>query len=455
MKEIQLTEELERFHIHLKDNPRTILTAVFGNGKTTFLKQYVKRYEEEGEFITLHPVNYSCSPNEDVFEYIKRDILLQLATKNLFADVDLDAIDASLFSWDNIKDIMELLLSLHPAGAAAAKLWEKFQPWIDKGIKAKEAYEKKKVTWEKYKNFFDSQKGGVYEHDAYTVLIEKTLESIHTRTTEKKHSTLIIEDMDRIDPAHLFRILNVLGAHMDTGDGEGNKFGFKNIVLVLDYEATEHIFHHFYGEKANYNGYMNKFICHNVFQFNIVEAARRELINQLCSKCSFKEEVLESIPVQGTGYNQVITLIRIIYELSVRDIAHILDDLESQISNNPLEVNGYIIKNVAPITILLAVLVRLNRPVNYYGLFDYLSDKPLILYLLQQYLLHDSYFVAGRSFLLKRNGWAVSPQKCSDGVYVVNICQSLGAFSSTDDVVGHLKSCFNFAMENVKDCRYK
>ena len=53
--------------------------------------------------------------------------------------------------------------------------------------------------------------------------------------------------MDRIDPGHLFRILNVLGAHIDTNKDE-NKFGFENIVVVLDYITTEHIFHHFYGQ---------------------------------------------------------------------------------------------------------------------------------------------------------------------------------------------------------------
>ena len=97
MKEIELTSELERFHTHLENNPRTILTASFGNGKTTFLGQYTKKYKEEGEFITLHPVNYSCSTNEDVFEYIKRDILLQLAEKDLFVDVDFKALDDALF----------------------------------------------------------------------------------------------------------------------------------------------------------------------------------------------------------------------------------------------------------------------------------------------------------------------------------------------------------------------
>ena len=69
----------------------------------------------------------------------------------------------------------------------------------------------------------------------------------------------IIEDLDRLDPVHLFRILNVLSAHIDY-KSTTNKFGFTNIVAVLDYETAKHIFIHFYGEKANFDGYMSKFI---------------------------------------------------------------------------------------------------------------------------------------------------------------------------------------------------
>ena len=224
--------------------------------------------------------------------------------------------------------------------------------------------------------------------------------------------------------------------------------------MVLDYEATEHIFHHFYGKRANYNGYMNKFISRNVYKFNIVEAARRELISQLCSKCSVDEKLLGAIPVNGIDNIETITLSSIINKLSVREIVHILDDLENQIFNYPLEFNGYRIKNVAPITILLAVLVRLNQPINYTGLFQYILDKSLILSLFQQYLLCDSFFACCRPFRLNRECWVVSPKKGNDGVYDVNIGRRLGSFSPDDDVRDHLMFCFKFAMKNVKDCLY-
>lgn len=81
-------------------------------------------------------------------------------------------------------------------------------------------------------------------------MIEQALQYINR--SQKKKTLLIIEDLDRIDPAHLFRILNVLGAHLDfcnQRDIKPNKFGFDNIVTVFDYEITSHLFHHFMGKK--------------------------------------------------------------------------------------------------------------------------------------------------------------------------------------------------------------
>lgn len=451
MKYIELTEELKRFHIHLQNNPRTILTASFGNGKTTFLNQYIEKYKEEGEFITLHPVNYSCSSNEDVFEYIKRDILFQLAEKDLFVDVDFRAIDETLLSWSNIKELISFALSISPAGAVGKKLFDTLTPILEKGMHLKEEYDKKKVTWEKYKNLFENQKGGLYEHDLYTELIEKTLAFIHERD-KKVHSTLIIEDMGRIDPAHLFRILNVLGAHLDNDSESGNKFGFKNIVLVLDYHTTAHIFHHFYGEHADYNGYMSKFISHNVFYFDIERAAQQELLSMLINRCMIDEKIIRSLPIHSGMYSESVPLGSVINKLNVREIAHILDDLDNQISTETLTANGYPIANIAPITILLSVLVRLNQSINYNELFHAIWHETWSLNLMRQYLLFSKVFVFSRPFLLNRKGLVVTPTKGEDGYYKIIIGESFGSFDDSIDVGSELKKCFDNAKANVIDC---
>ena len=101
-----------------------------------------------------------------------------------------------------------------------------------------------------------------------------------------KKPVLIIEDLDRLDPKHLFRILNVISAHMEdrhTPDKIGNKFGFNNIVLVMDYDVTKHIFHHFYGSGACYEGYMSKFLSREPFRYSIQQEMVKEIEEKLAN----------------------------------------------------------------------------------------------------------------------------------------------------------------------------
>ena len=93
-----------------------------------------------------------------------------------------------------------------------------------------------------------------------------------------------IEDLDRLDPKHLFRTLNVISAHMEDGntpDKIGNKFGFNNIVLVMDYDVTKHIFHHFYGDGACYEGYMSKFLSREPFRYSIQQEMVKKIEEKL------------------------------------------------------------------------------------------------------------------------------------------------------------------------------
>ena len=102
-------------------------------------------------------------------------------------------------------------------------------------------------------------------------------------------SVLIIEDLDRIDPAHLFRIMNVLSSQVDypyySEVPNGNKFGFDKIILVMDYEIARHLFHHFYGKEANYEGYMNKFLNTLPYSYSIKEEAHRQVRQKILDIC--------------------------------------------------------------------------------------------------------------------------------------------------------------------------
>lgn len=82
---IPIDDALEAFRHHLDAHDRTILSARFGDGKSFFLSHFM---EDEGvaeryTFLTIFPVNYQVTENRDIFELIKRDILLQMLIKGI------------------------------------------------------------------------------------------------------------------------------------------------------------------------------------------------------------------------------------------------------------------------------------------------------------------------------------------------------------------------------------
>lgn len=327
MENISIEHKIEQFKTHILDNKRVILSAKFGDGKTFFLEQVKETLSNEFYFITLYPVNYAVAKNEDVFEYIKRDILLQLANDGILSNIDFEAVANSIFCWENLREVISFLLSCVSGGEFYKKI-------LVKAEKFKKEYDKRKSTWDKYDLFFTNQKGGLYEHDAYTKMIESGIEYIGNPTKPQggKKSVLIIEDLDRIDPRHLFRILNVLGAHIDTNKDE-NKFGFENIVVVLDYITTEHIFHHFYGQDANYYGYMSKFMSCYPFEYSIKEIAKGYVYDYIEKECKVPRNIAYKIDV-GFKYEKSVrqpeTLDSYLNKISVRDIAHALDNINNQ-----------------------------------------------------------------------------------------------------------------------------
>ena len=288
LKEIDLREKIADFSQYLATTDRIILSAKFGDGKTYFLNQLRQNEDlnKDFKFFTIYPVNYSVAKNEDVFEYIKRDIILQLNKEGLLDKIDIDAVFDSFFSFDDVRAVVSFLLSFVAGGAFYDKIFNKF--W-----EKKKEYEEKKHTADKYLSSFTQKQGCIYEEDGYTLLVRNAIKwmkedhAMNGPEWKGKKAVLIVEDLDRLDPKHLFRILNVLSAHIDdttNPDLVTNKFGFNNIVLVMDYEATEHIFHHFYGENACYDGYMSKFLSREPFRYSIQHFIALEIENELSRK---------------------------------------------------------------------------------------------------------------------------------------------------------------------------
>lgn len=365
MKTIDISQELTRFQHHLENNRQTILSAKFGDGKTYFLNEYMKQHEKDTFFVVLHPVNYVVSPNEDIFEYIKRDILCSLVHRNEFKEVDWNQLLNDFFNYDTILQGVDKIASYVKYGNLFTKPLHLFKKVDDK------------YAVDKYFDRFKDAKGGLFEFDQFSFAIQRTINEIQ----KKQKCVLIIEDLDRLDPGHLFRILNVFSAHIDQGNGSP-KFSFDNIVAVLDYETTRHIFTHFYGDKANYEGYMSKFMSSHAFEYSITRVAHEELVRYLEKQCWV------SLPFEVPADINKVSFPNFIASLSVRDIVHILDGVENQIDSTDVEIyNDYKIKSNDYITRFLSVLVRMKYKITYESLLDYFIEDYNWFKILNNYVL--------------------------------------------------------------------
>ena len=190
MKTIDISHELTRFHQHLENNRQTILSAKFGDGKTYFLNEYIKQHEEDTFFVVLHPVNYVVSPNEDIFEYIKRDILCSLVHKDEFQEIDWNQLIKEFFNYDSVLEGVDWIAQHISWGKYATLPLHLFKKIDDK------------FAVDKYFDRFKDARGGLFEFDQFSFAIEQTIKKIQ----EKQKCVLIIEDLDRLDPGHLFRI---------------------------------------------------------------------------------------------------------------------------------------------------------------------------------------------------------------------------------------------------------
>ena len=125
---VDLSEKISDFSHYLATTDRIILSAKFGDGKLYLLNQ-IRNNEglnNEYKFFTIYPVNYSVVRNEDIFEYIKRDIIVQLDKEGMLDKVDIDALFASLLDFEDVKALVSFLLSFVPGSEFYDKVFKKF-----------------------------------------------------------------------------------------------------------------------------------------------------------------------------------------------------------------------------------------------------------------------------------------------------------------------------------------
>lgn len=286
MDTIDISRNIQDFKQVFENESRIIFSAKFGDGKSYFLNEFIKSNDEKKNdyyFITLHPVNYVVEENRDVIEYIKRDILFQLIKDNRIYDFKegYDKIFDAVCNVESLFKLADFAASIIPV--KGLKEGYKALKGLVSTIEEKRKEQDVLHVVDDYLNGFYGKMGSISECDAFTYLIQKSLEQMMAK------SVLIIEDLDRIDPAHLFRIMNVLSSQVDnpyySEVPNGNKFGFDKIILVMDYEIAKHLFHHFYGKEANYEGYMNKFLNTLPYSYSIKEEAHRQVRQKILDIC--------------------------------------------------------------------------------------------------------------------------------------------------------------------------
>lgn len=286
---IPIDHVIDDFAVHLKSHERSIFSAKFGEGKSFFLHEFMnnEKIKKDFVFLVLHPINYQVVENKDIFELIKRDLLFQLVNNKIY-DSQYEITNAVAFSFYLQNNFQSLAYSLLPylsylncdtkttsaltTGLASINFLKDLK---DKVNKFKEENSESNVI----DKFIAKGESFIYENDAITKIIRDNI-CAYKKNNKNKRIVLIIEDMDRLDPAHLFRIMNIFSAQMDyqyldssdpNCDINGNKFGLDNVLMVMDYSNTKSIFFHFYGDKTDFDGYIQKFCNKGIFEYSLKE----------------------------------------------------------------------------------------------------------------------------------------------------------------------------------------
>ncbi len=278
---IKMSSPLDEFNSFFNNriNSKLLFSAPFGSGKSTFLNYYFneEKYEDFNVF-TVYPVNYSIASNKDIFTYIKADILMQLLAHDLEFDNNaisfLEATEEFVYLKPEkaILSFLETVSSLNPKIDKLSKSLSNLNKLV-KEIRIYQAERKvddKEIAIDFIKEIYDKE-GSLFEDNFFTQLIRQLLEQLKNKNN--KQTVLIIEDLDRMDPDHIFRILNIISAHYDTfkfSDGQitQNKFGFDKVIIVGDIDNIQNIFHHKYGAKTDFRGYINKFFSSRPFNYD-------------------------------------------------------------------------------------------------------------------------------------------------------------------------------------------
>lgn len=262
-------------HFELEHNSNILFSGKYGIGKTTFLNSYFKERENDIVTIKLFPVNYVVNSNDNIFELIKIDIIKQLQLLgeiNLKKDLKVSTIQSAVSLALNKpltigKHLSKALSKLHPIGEVASTAFDGVYSLIEEFSKYEKELNKKMKFDDNILIEYSEEKANELASYVEYNLVSELISNVINRIQKDKKVVLLIDDLDRLDPEHIFRLLNIFSSHHDY-ETKKHKFGFDKVILVCHLKNIESIFHHKYGGNTDFNGYIDKFYSDEIFKFD-------------------------------------------------------------------------------------------------------------------------------------------------------------------------------------------
>jgi hypothetical protein len=330
--EIPIDEQSKLFKQHLeeKGNKRIIFSGAFGIGKTYFLNKFFGVSSSEYLTVKLSPVNYSIASNEDIFKLIKFDILFELLAHHgakqpgkikirpdIFYGLKLaekaDSFFTSMATFlgalnKDVKDATEVI-------AALATIHSQVTEFASASAETEENPEVNDFLKKMLESYF-------HEADDITAFIETALNQLaatpeNALEGKKRKKVLVIDDLDRLDPEHIFRLFNVFSAHFDYNQSTINKFGFDKVIFVCDIRNIRNIFHSRYGADTDFTGYIDKFFSKEVYYFSN-EKEMRNAVESIINSFNFqksRDEYFQLNILQGVDFRDKGLLYVVLAEL--------------------------------------------------------------------------------------------------------------------------------------------
>jgi|GEM_PF-6738963 len=292
-------ESLFQDFLSATNNSRILFSGPFGTGKTKFLTAFFENRKTEFIAVHLHPTDYSISSNDDIITYLKYDILVSLKShpdayianeglsfRQWISEVPAVALPgvakvlAESLPLEMLTYLPKIGASLK-AGGEALKLVYKVGKELHAAAELVASDDDALRQAKKVEDFVDTVDSSSFRsYDVPSQVISLLIGQLKGPVGAKKKVVLVIDDLDRIDPEHIFRIMNVFGSFINRHE---TKFNFDHIILVGDVRNLENIYGARYGKDADFHGFIDRFYSKQIFHFTNKDALYRAISARLNS----------------------------------------------------------------------------------------------------------------------------------------------------------------------------